>query len=100
VIHFRRILEAYDFLKGTEREDEFYSAAQTFVEQNNVSIRRLFDPLAADDKSVATAEALCRDFLNSIRRLKIEHTSKRFELKKVLFSVKQHIEKILEHLED
>lgn len=100
VIHFRRILEAYDYLKGTEREDEFFFAAQTLAEQMDVSIRKLFDPLAADDKSVATAEALCRDFLHRMRQLKIAHTSKRAELRKILEAIKQHIEDLLEQLGD
>ncbi len=100
VINFRRILEAYDYLKGTEREDEFHSAAQQLAEKTDVSIRKLFDPLAADDKSVANAENLCRDFLSKMQKLKIAHTTKRAGLRKILTAIEKHVQSLLTQLED
>lgn len=100
VIHFRRILEAHDYLSDDEdRYDEFLSAMQKLASHTRHSIRQLFDPLVAEDKSAATAEAVCRDFLKRLRNLKISHTTKRGELRRLLNSVHKHVTQLLEKLE-
>jgi ParB/RepB/Spo0J family partition protein len=100
VINFRRILEAHDYLKDTEREDEFQAAAQQLAESADTSIRKLFDPLVAEDKSVATAETVCQDFLSKMQKLKIAHTTKRAGLKKLLLAIEKHVQSLLTQLEE
>ncbi len=102
VIHFRRILEANDFLpEDGDRRDEFTSAMHTLATSDNRSIRQLFDPLVAEEKSAATAEELCRGFLEQLRNLKLAHTTqKRSLLRKHLAAVQKYVAELLVQLEE
>jgi ParB/RepB/Spo0J family partition protein len=102
VIHFRRILEAHDYLADEpDRRDEFLNAARTLVESTQHTIRSLFDPLVAEDKSASSAEELCKDFLKRMRRLPISHTTrKRAQLQKLLRAIEEYISDLLVKLED
>jgi len=100
VIHFRRILEAYDYLyDDRERRHDFNRAAELLARRSDQSIRSLFDPLIAEDKSVAKAEATCKEFLKSIKRFRIEHVSKRANLRRILLSIRKYVDDLLDKLE-
>lgn len=100
VIHFRRILEAHDYLsEDKDRYDEFTGCLQTIATSKKHTIRQLFDPLVAEDKSAADAEDLCRDFLKRLKRLKISHTVRRSQLRKLLSSIDAYVSKLLSDLE-
>lgn len=100
VIHFRRILEAQDHLAGTEREDEFLSAAETLATDAAQTIRKLFDPLVAEVKSAVSAEEACRDFLAKLRKLKVTHTTKNLvNLRRMLLRVAKYLNGLLNNLE-
>lgn len=102
VIHFRRILEANDFLpEDDDRRDEFTSAMCTLATSDKRSIRQLFDPLVAEDKSTANAEELCRGFLERLKKLKLSHTTqKRGILRKHLTAVQKYVTELLVRLEE
>ena len=70
-----------------------------FISAHTKSIRKLFDPLVAEDKSVATAEDLCKAFLKRLRKLKVAHTTRRSGLRKVLTSVKNYVSDLLTQFE-
>lgn len=104
VIHFRRILEANDYLTENghvdeAKEDRFHSALRTLATSDKHSIRKLFDPLTAEDNSIASAQKLCADFLQEIRALKVEHVVKRASLQKALKGVQAYISELLTKLE-
>lgn len=101
VINFRRILEAHDLLKDDDAKyDDFLAAAQQLATDSTQTIRKLFDPLVAEDKSVATATELCKDFLRRLRNLKISHSTKgRSTLQKQLKAIKEYVESVLTDLE-
>jgi hypothetical protein len=100
VIHFRRILEAHDYLSDDEdRQDELTGALRTIATSDKQSIRKLFDPLVAEDRNVADAQELCKDFLRRMRRLKVSHTTKRAQLRKQLSSVRDYVSELLADLE-
>lgn len=104
VIHFRRILEANDYLTedgnvDEAKEERFHSALRTLAISEKHSIRKLFDPLTSEDKSLASAQKLCTQFLEEIRALKVEHAVKRAALKKALSAVQKYISDLLTKLE-
>lgn len=101
VIHFRRVLEAYDISKesdeGTERVEY---AMQRLAEDSSQKIRKLFDPLVAEDKSVISAEELCRDFVARLKKLSVGHaTRRRAMLQKRLRAVRIYVDSLLIELE-
>lgn len=100
VIDFRRILEAHDYLSEDEdRQDEFLGALRRIATSEKDSIRKLFDPLVAEDRTAANAEELCKDFLKRMRRLKVSHTTKRAQLRRLLSSVRDYVLELLADLE-
>ena len=101
VIHFRRILEAYDYLSEDEdRIEDFYAAAETLVAGTKKTIRQLFDPLVAEDKSAQKDEDICKDFLNKIKHMKLRHIIRRSKLRNALRSIRDYTEKLLSELEE
>lgn len=104
VVHFRRILEAYDHLREDGKVDEakeerFLEAVQTLAGSKNYSIRKLFDPLTAEDRVVESGEKMCRDFLNQLRKLKVQHVIRRAGLRRALQSVHEYVDDLLTKLE-
>jgi hypothetical protein len=98
VIHFRKILEARDLLKETDRWDEVLDSAKRFIAEPKSKIRTLFDPLVAEEKQVNDAAGLCKEFVTKLRKLKIEHATQRGALVAALKQVQGEIEKLLESL--
>jgi hypothetical protein len=98
VIHFRQILQARDLLRGTERWKEVVAAMEEFVSDPESKIKTLFDPLIAEEKQVNDAAALCKEFVATLRKLKVQHTTKRSALLAALKQVKDETTKLLESL--
>ncbi len=104
VIHFRRILEAYDYIRddgavNEAKEERFLETAQRLASSDKHTIKELFDPLTTEDRSVSTAASVCKDFLAKLRSLKLAHVVKRGELRKSLLSVRDFVDKLLVDLE-
>jgi len=104
VIHFRRILEAHDYIEDEgridkDKETKFLDAARELACSQDRTIRQLFDPLTTEDKSIDDAEKLCKDFVSRMRKLKVEHVFTRRELRKALQSVKKYVDDLLTKLE-
>ena len=104
VIHFRRILEAHDYIEENGRVDEakesaFLDAAQRLVQTHKHTIRQLFDPLTAEGRSADRADKACQDFLATMRKIKVAHVSKRSELRKRLNAVRKYVAELLVKLE-
>lgn len=101
VIDFRRVLEARDRLHEADRDDDFVTAAQRLTSEKNASIRKLFDPLVADDRTAESAEEVCREFLKTIRKMKLAHTTrKRGDLRRLLSQVVDAAADLISRLED
>ncbi len=98
VIHFRKILEANSHLEDAGRVDEVKSAAARFVSDPNSKIKSLFDPLVAEEKEAQSAVQLCKEFVVKLRKLKVQHTTKRRTLIAALESVKQEVTRLLDSL--
>ena len=98
VTHFRKILEAKDLLEDTDRWDEVVRAATQFVTNPKSKIKTLFDPLVAEEKQVNDAAELCRQFLTKLRKLKVQHATRRKGLITALRDVQIEIQKLLDAL--
>ncbi len=101
VIHFRRILEAYDYLhEDKEKRYELVNACKQLASTTERSIRSLFDPLVLEEKDVDNAEHICGDFLKRLRKLNISHITRRAKLRKLLLAIRKYTDELLEDLED
>jgi hypothetical protein len=98
VLHFRRILEARDELEDKGRLDEVKIAAARLVAEPKARIRTLFDPLTTEGKKVQNVSKLCKEFVEDLRKLKVEHVSGKPSLVSGLRSVLQEVQKLLDAL--
>jgi hypothetical protein len=98
VIHFRKILNARDLLEGTDRWDEVKNAATRFVAEPKSKIKTLFDPLTAEEQQARNVTELCKGFVGSLQKLKLEHTTKRRGVVAALQVVQKEVQKLLNSL--
>jgi len=99
VIHFRRIMEAYEIQEGNKRGLRRVGARlRQYITDPNLETRRAFDEFVLDNRRVQTAINACEDFISSLRRAKLEHTIERRQLIRALRKVAQYVEGLLEKL--
>lgn len=101
VIHFRRILEAYDFhpTKDT-RKDEVNAKLETYLTNVQLETRKAFDEFVVDNRTIQGSIIACQDFIVQLERAKLEHVvDNKDELTIALKGVKKYIEELLQKLE-
>ena len=99
VLHFRRILEARDNLEDTPRWAEVRHGAKLLVTDKETTIRELFDPLTLEDKKISDATDLCKQFLKKLKKLKLQHITKRKAVLALLESIRAEVIRLSESLE-
>lgn len=101
VIHFRRIIEAYENMKETpEGSRSFSRVLAEYIETPDFETRAAFDGFVQDTRKVRSALQACEDFVDSLKKARIEYvTERRDELTLSLKNAKIYIEQLLAHLE-
>jgi hypothetical protein len=113
VIHFRRIMEAYEHsdTQDDQREEtpsEGESAGsgrqrvlqriEDYVRQPDLETRRAFDEFVAESRTVQSAVTACRDFLRQIQRLKLEYLVEADDVVRHLQQVRDSVDAVLQRL--
>lgn len=101
VIHFRRILEAYDVQEGDEQGVEAVAGQlRAFMLTPEMETRQAFDEFIADPRRIQKATQAADRFLNELKKAKIDHaTDKKEELIQKLVIVRQYVDDLLAKLE-
>lgn len=114
VIHFRRIMEAYEVGKtvgdGSRNNGEFpedeesrkadvVQTLQEYIEDVNLETRQAFDHFVAEHRQVQGALGACTEFQRQLDRLKLEYVVEKDELIAALVEVRDQIIQLLERLE-
>jgi ParB family chromosome partitioning protein len=88
VIHFRRIMEAYDLSEGDEeRRRLVLSRIASFFLQPDLETRAAFDEFVVEQKRVLSALQECTEFVERLEKLKLRFTTdeeERGKLRKAL----------------
>lgn len=84
--------------RSGDRWDEVKIAATRFVAEPKSKIRALFEPLTAEEEQVRDAKELCKGFVDSLQKLKLEHTTKRHGVVAALQTVQKEVQKLLDAL--
>jgi ParB family transcriptional regulator, chromosome partitioning protein len=99
VIHFRRILEAFDKQEEDQAErDEVRDALIIYIEDTSAETRRLFDRFVVEGRKIQGAIQACDDFTRTLRRLKLEHIVDRDEVIKSLEEARAYIDSVLDKI--
>jgi ParB family chromosome partitioning protein len=101
VIHFRKILEAYDLNQRTEPKiSEINNKLEEYITTVSLETRKAFDEFVVDTKRIQGSIKSCEDFITSLERAKLEHiVDNKDDLMIALQEVKKYIEVLLHKLE-
>jgi ParB/RepB/Spo0J family partition protein len=101
VIHFRRILEAYDVYptKDTQKNDVI-NRLDAYITTVPYETRKAFDEFVVDNRRLQSSINACQDFIAQLERNKLEHiVDNKEDLMIVLRGVKKYVEELLQKLE-
>lgn len=98
VIHFRRIVEAYEV--ATAARDQVLTSLRAYIVDEDLETRATFDPFVVDSRRVESALKACNDFISSITAAKLDHlTDERDEIRSALEQVRATVAALLISLE-
>jgi ParB/RepB/Spo0J family partition protein len=97
VIHFRRIIEAYQLAE--DRRAAVLERLKEYIKDADLETRAAFDEFVVDNRRVQKAVETCDRFVHDLRRLKLDNTIDRDELTKALLQVRKYTKELLTKLE-
>jgi ParB/RepB/Spo0J family partition protein len=98
VIHFRRIMEAYDIVDEAKKKTVL-DRLQNYILDIDLETRRAFDEFVVDNRRIQGAVSVCNDFIAQIKKFKIDYTHSRKEVINALQQVIDFAEKLKNKLE-
>lgn len=98
VIHFRRIMEAYESSVNTEQLDEFTRTLKEYILNPDLETRAMFDSFSGDMKRIQNIIKTCDDFIIKLDKAKLNYTTEKEDLTKALEKVKIYIDDLLQKL--
>ena len=84
VIHFRRIMEAYDVAEEAGAGPAVVERLNEYITDVELETRRAFDEFVTDTRRVQTAVKACDEFVGRLQRAKVEHALDREEITEAL----------------
>lgn len=101
VIHFRRVIEAYENTRETaDGRKQFARTLKQYIEELEFETRAAFDGFVEDVRKVRSAVQACEQFLDLLKKARVENvTERREELAESLRRAQRYIAKILSQLE-
>jgi len=73
VIHFRRILEAFEVTEETRKKD-LQDRLRKYIDEVTLETRQAFDEFITDPRRLQGAVDACDEFVKQLKRSKVEHT--------------------------
>jgi ParB/RepB/Spo0J family partition protein len=98
VIHFRRIVEAYEVADSGEGRKAVADRLNQYISDVQLETRKAFDEFVVDSRRIQTAVQACDEFISRLERSKLEHTLERDELTLALKRVRTYVDDLLEKL--
>lgn len=96
VIHFRRIMEAYEVAE--DRRQTVIERLREYITTTTLETRAAFDEFVVDNRRVRGAIDACHTFIRDLERLKLDYTLDRDELRMALTDVVVFVEDMLDKL--
>lgn len=99
VIHFRRIMEAFEIHAGDKRTTRrIIARLRQYLTEIQLETRKAFDEFVLDTRRIQGAIQACEDLISSLRRGKLEHAIERKGLIRALSRVRDYVDALLEKL--
>lgn len=98
VIHFRRIMEAFELSETTEQKAAIVNRLSEYIQNISLETRAAFDEFVMDNRRIQTAVRTCDDFVARLDRSKLDYAVDKEELTAALEKVKKYVEDLLQKL--
>jgi hypothetical protein len=98
VLHFRKIMEAYEFTANTVRQGVVVERLRRYILDPALETRSAFDEFVLEDRKVQNAVKACADFLAELRRYKLQYTSEKDELTVALGEIVRYANYLIEKI--
>jgi hypothetical protein len=98
VIHFRRVVEAFEFTDSPEKKAVLVDTLRRYVLDLQLETREAFDEFVVDNRRVQNAIAACQTFLGDLRKYKLQFVTDKDELISSLKQVSDYISYLQERL--
>ena len=95
VIHFRRIMEAYD---DERRRPDVIERLRQYILDVQLETRKAFDEFVEEARKIETAVDACDVFLRQVQRLKLDYTVDRARITRALQDVRDYADQLLQRL--
>lgn len=100
VIHFRRIIEAYEtHIDEEPHMKKFINRLREYIEDVNLETRQAFDEFVLDNRRIQGAIKASEEYISQLKRAKLDYTLEKDELIDALNNVKKYIDNLLTKLE-
>jgi len=97
VIHFRRVMEAYEFAEGG-RKKVVVDRIRHYILNADLETRKAFDEFVMDNRRVQNAIGACQSFIDDLRRYKLRYVADKEELSVALGKVRTYVDYLIERL--
>jgi len=97
VIHFRRIVEAYENA-GDDKADVL-DVLRKYLEDEQLETRRAFDRFVVEDRKIKDTVDACEQFQKAIKRIKISHIVDRAAVLSSLQSTRDFLSELISRIE-
>lgn len=97
VIHFRRVMEAYEFADAT-RKAVVRDRIRRYILTPGLETRKAFDEFVVDNRRVQSAIQACDTFIHDLRRYHLRYVAEKEELVSSLEKVLAYVDHLLERL--
>jgi ParB/RepB/Spo0J family partition protein len=99
VIHFRKVVEAYNLHAADRDRDTVISRIRSYVLNPEVETRQTFDEFVLDAKRIQDAIDMSSGYLESLKKLKLQFAADyKEDLLQILGDVKDYLEYVLDRL--
>ena len=100
VIHFRRVMEALDLAEEADRlRDQVLDRVRSYINDIQLETRAAFDEFITDPRRVQGAINACNEFIASLDKYRLEHTTGNTDLVAALNNVSDNVKTLLLKLE-
>ena len=96
VIHFRRIMEAYEDAEDVARRAAVVERVREYLLNVQLETRKAFDEFVVDNRRTQRAVDACETFLNQLARLKLDYTLEKDEITQALQRVRDYADQLIE----
>lgn len=98
VIHFRRIMEAYE-IASEDTYDAIIQTLREYILDTQLETRKAFDQFVVDNRRIQGAVSACDDFLRHLKKMKLDYTLERGEIRAALEKVRDFAQDLINKLE-